>query len=63
MYILILYYPLINAIICGFYGHRIGNYGAAISTLILMIGCVLNSIFAYGEIVIFNSRIVLDLTK
>ena len=63
MYILILYYPLLNAIICGFYGHRIGNYGAAISTLILMICCVLNSIFAYGEIVLFNSRILIDLTK
>ena len=63
MYILILYYPLINAIICGFFGHKIGKYGAAISTLILMICCVLNSIFVYGEIVLFNSRVLIDLTK
>ena len=63
MYILILYFALINSIICGFCGHRIGKYGAAISTLILMFSCVLSSLFAYGEIVLFNSRVIIDLTK
>ena len=63
MYILILYFPLINAIICGFCGHRMGKYGTAISTLILMISCVFSAFFAYGEIVLFNSRIIIDLTK
>lgn len=63
MYILILYFALINAIICGFCGHRIGKYGAAISTLIFMFSCVLSSLFVYGEIVLFNSRVIIDLTK
>lgn len=63
MYILILYFALINAIICGFGGHRMGKYGAAISTLIFMFSCVLISLFAYGEIVLFNSRVIIDLTK
>lgn len=63
MYILILYFALINAIICGFCGHRMGKYGAAISTLIFMFSCVLSSLFAYGEIVLFNSRVIIDLTK
>lgn len=63
MYILILYFALINAIICGFCGHRMGKYGAAISTLIFMFSCVLCSLFAYGEIVLFNSRVIIDLTK
>ena len=63
MYLLILYFPLANALCCAFYSHRLGNPGTSLISIIWMIASVLVSYFIFYEIVICNSLVIVELGK
>jgi NADH:ubiquinone oxidoreductase subunit 5 (subunit L)/multisubunit Na+/H+ antiporter MnhA subunit len=58
MYLLVLYFPLISSICCGFFGHYLGKNGATYIALYCMFISVLISFFIFGDIVL-NEKIVI----
>lgn len=61
MYILILLYPLFSAIISGFFGRYFGRQGSSLLSLSLIFFSVSLSFFAFFEVNLSSSQVVVPL--
>jgi NADH-ubiquinone oxidoreductase chain 5 len=61
MYILILILPLLSSIFSGLLGRKLGTNGSQIITTTLLFLTTLSTIFAFYEIGLGNSPVILNL--
>ena len=61
MYLLILYFPLISSLCCGFFGHFLGKNGASFLALFCMYISVIISFFIFKEIVLEENIVIIPL--
>jgi len=61
MYLLVLYFPLISSICCGFFGHYLGKNGAVNIALYCMFISVIISFFIFKDIVLGEKIVVIPL--
>ncbi len=61
MYLLVLYFPLVSSICCGFFGHYLGKNGATYIALYSMCFSVIISFFIFGDIVLNEKIVVIPL--
>lgn len=55
MYLVVLFFPLLSTIICGFFGRFLGRTGVSIISLFCLFSSVLLSIFLFYEVTLCNS--------
>nr|AMK01490.1 NADH dehydrogenase subunit 5 [Mitrocomella polydiademata] len=61
MYILIVLFPLISFIFCGFYGRKLGYEGCKIFSCVLLFLSVILSICSFIEVVVLDSSFKIDI--
>lgn len=61
MYLLILYFPLVASISCGFFGRFLGKNGSIYIILLCMLYAVINSFFVFRQIVIGKKIVIISL--
>ena len=61
MYILILLFPLFSAIVSGFTGRYFGRQGSSFLSLSLILFSVIFSFFAFFEVNLSSSQVVIPL--